>query len=302
MTRAISSLSPEWPERLDELGGMDPPVTLFAHGAVIDPTAPMVAIVGTRRPTAAGIDAARRLARGCAEAGVAVVSGMAVGIDACAHEAALDARGKTIGVLGCGLDVCYPRRNRALRARMLEAATLVTEYRDGTQPVKSNFPRRNRIIAGLAHAVIVVEGSIKSGALITARLALDANRHVFAVPGSFRNHMAEGPNELIRTSQAGLVTDIEHVFEELAGLIAPRPRSGPDEGAPALDDDDARVLAVLDDVPVTLDRIARETGAAIGDAAMRLALMELRGLIVKRSGGYEISAAGARARAAAAPS
>ena len=299
--RRIAPGSREWPARLGELGGGRPPGELFAAGELLEPRAPCIAVVGTRRPTAAGIEAARGFARGFVEAGMIVVSGMAVGIDSAAHTAALEAGGPTVAVLGCGIDVDYPRRNRALRKWILSSGTVLSEYPAGTPPRRENFPARNRIIAGLVMGVVVVEGAITSGALVTARLALDANRSVYAVPGSIRNPMAAGPNELIRTSQALLVRSASDVFEDLAPELVASVRSAPPNGELVrVDATEAEVLRTLDDVPVAVDAIARATGLAPGRIAVALATVEMRGLAARVRGGFCITSAGSRVVAAAA--
>jgi DNA processing protein len=294
---AIYPCDPEWPESLNELGPHESPPRLFIAGRRLPQAHNSIAIVGTRRPTAAGYEVAAGLATGLVEAGFAIVSGMAVGIDSAAHGAALDAGGHTVAVLGCGLDVAYPRKNVALRARVLESGTLLGEYPEGTPPRAANFPERNRIIAGLSAGVVFVEGSARSGGRITARLALDANRFVFAIPGSVRNPMAEGPNELIRTHQAGLVTSVAHICEELApGLVwsdSPRPCT---RARPNLGDNERRVLELLDDVPITPDLIGDRLRMTPGMVALCLARLEVRGFAAKRSTGYEISERGSKAR------
>jgi DNA processing protein len=296
MNRTIRPTDPEWPERLSELAPHEPVTLLFARGLPIDPDAPAVAVVGTRRPSAAGLEAATRIARALAEAGVVVVSGLAVGIDAAAHRAALDAGAKTIAVLGCGLDVAYPLRNRALKESITESGTLVTEYPNGIHPTKAYFPERNRIIAGLSLGVVVIEGGITSGALVTARLALDCNRNVYAVPGSVRNPMSEGPNELIRTGRAALVTKPEHIFEDLAPTLVWEPRQQSSPRRIELDELEQRLLSHLDDAPVAPDRLACALDVKPGRLAVALSKMEVRGLVARRPGGYEITGAGARAR------
>jgi DNA processing protein len=256
--------------------------------------------VGARHATAAGVEIAETLARGLAEAGCTVVSGLAVGIDAAAHRAALQAGGHTIAVLGCGLDVDYPATNRALRRQIAQRGTVVSEYPHGTPPHAWHFPARNRIIVGLSSAVVVVEGTVKSGALVTARLALDANRGVFAVPGSVRNAMATGPNELIRTGQAALVTSVEHIFEDLAPHLVWRDSVEEIRPVtPALSDEDIAVLAALDDQPLTTDRISMQTGLPSGKVALILSRLEIRALAHRGYMGYSIASAGARAREAA---
>jgi DNA processing protein len=297
-TRTIVPADAEWPVLLNELGPQRPPERLFVAGLPLALDQPSVAVVGARRPTIAGLDAAERMARGLAEAGFAVVSGLAVGIDSVAHRAALRAGGHTIAVLGCGLDVNYPERNSGLKAQIAARGTLVTEYAAGTPPLAHHFPERNRIIAGLAAGVVYVEGGEKSGGRITARLALDANRSVFAVPGSVRNPLAAGPNELIRTCQATLVTDVRHVCEELApGLVWTEPADvGPARRPVDLEESEAQVLCFLDDVPIAPDRICSQLGLSAGRVSLAAARLEVRGLIVRRPQGYEISSAGCRAR------
>jgi DNA processing protein len=285
MRRVIRRSDREWPVSLDELHPHDPPSHLFADGLALDPDAVRVAVVGTRRPTYSGLEVAARISRGLAEAGFAVVSGMAVGIDAAAHRAALEEGGTTVAVLGCGLDVDYPARNAKLKSAIAEDGTLLTEYADGTPPLKHYFPLRNRIIAGLSVGVVVVEGTIRSGALVTARLALDCNRNVYAVPGSARNPMAEGPNELIRRGQAALVTGVEHVLEDLAPSIVWRDRSAT-EAAPDLDAVEAAVLETLDDAPVPPDALAARFELKPGRLAAALAALEVRGLARRGPGGY----------------
>nr|MBA2724788.1 DNA-protecting protein DprA [Actinomycetota bacterium] len=198
MRAIVDRTSDEWPPMLDELGPSQKVTRLHRLGLPLPTGAPAIAIVGTRRPTLAGIEIATLLSRGLAQAGFTIVSGLAVGIDAAAHAAALEAGGRTVAVLGCGLAQRYPRRNMKLRQEIEEKGTVLTEYDDDITPAPFNFPQRNRIVAGLSAGVVVVEGSIKSGALVTARLALEMNRSIYAVPGSLRNPMAQGPNHLIK--------------------------------------------------------------------------------------------------------
>jgi len=295
--RLVAPGSGEWPARLGELGPHQPPSRLHVSGRAIDPGARSVAIVGTRRPTAAGIEAAQMFGKGLAEAGFTVVSGLALGIDAAAHRSAIEAGGHTIAVIGCGMDLNYPRKNERLRRRIDSVGTVVSEYANGVPPRPHHFPLRNRIIVGLTEGVIVVEGSVKSGALITGRLALDANRAVFALPGSFRNPQAAGPNELIRCMEATAITDVQHVFDELApGMVwIDRESSG---GPATIDDAEGKVLALLDDVPVTTDFLVAESRLEQGEVLLALSKLEIRGLAKRWNGAYELTGAGARLRSA----
>jgi DNA processing protein len=255
---------------------------------------PAIAIVGTRRPTVAGLEVAALLARGLAQAGFAIVSGLAVGIDAAAHQAALGAGGHTVAVLGCGLSQNYPRRNLGLKEQIAERGTILTEYDDDIPPAPFNFPQRNRIVAGLSTGVVVVEGSIKSGALVTARLALEMNRSIYAVPGSLRNPMAVGPNHLIKTSQAALVTTFKDICDDLAPSLVWGPEKSPLDAS----DEEMSILGLLDDSPVSPDQLISHHPSAAGKMAMLLAGLEVKGWVRRAPSGYTISSAGARVRAA----
>ncbi|MGH2777634.1 MAG: DNA-processing protein DprA [Actinomycetota bacterium] len=294
--RLIGPGNAEWPERLNELGSQRPPMRLRVTGRAIDPAARSVAVVGTRRPTAAGIEAAATLSRGLAEANFVVVSGLALGIDAVAHKAALEAGGHTIAVIGCGADLNYPRKNLPIRQGIETEGTVVSEYEIGEPPMQHHFPERNRIIVGLSEAVVVVEGSETSGALITARIALEANRSIFAVSGSFRNPQAAGPNELIRTMQATPVSKVQHIFDELApGLVW---GDDPRNRASNVDEAEAMVLATLDDVAVAPDFIVSHANLDQGLVLLTLSKLEIRGLVKRWNGAYEITTSGARLRSA----
>ena len=299
--RTIAPEDDEWPTApLNELPPDDRVERLHLEGRPLAVGAQTIAIVGARRPTVTGCEVAARLGRGLAEAGFGIMSGLAVGIDAIAHRSALEIEGYTIAVLGCGLDVDYPQRNRRLRAAIAERGTVVTELPHDARPAPHHFPLRNRIIAGLSKAVVFVEGGKKSGGRITAQLAFDYNKEVFAVPGSVRNPMAEGPNELIRSSGAALVTEVSHIFENLApSLVWTGPLDlGVSPRRPIVDENESRVLLFLDDAPVPVDVICDELGMSLGAAALALSRLEVRGFVVRRHAGYEIGVAGVRARRA----
>lgn len=296
--RSLTPADPEWPDTLGEIGPHGPPGRLYVAGGPLPDGAHAVAVVGARRATVTGLEIAGELAGGLAEAGFTIVSGLARGIDAAAHRAALQAGGRTVAVLGCGMNVDYPRAHRDLKRRIAEQGAVVTEYAEGTEPAPYRFPERNRIIVGLSSAVVLVEGGDKSGALITARIGLDAGRHVFAVPGSVRNAMAAAPNELIRRSEAALVTDVGHICEELApGLAWKRPvELGLGSAPPELDDPQRALLAVLDDVPAAPSALARASDLPHGRLALALSQLEVRGLATRRPGGYAITRTGATCR------
>lgn len=292
--REVIPLDPEWPARMSDLGPAQPPSILHVSGRELPGPERSIAIVGTRRPTISGLEIAKQMAVALAQAGFSIISGMALGIDAAAHRGALEAGGNTVAVVGCGLDVEYPQRNQTLRKQILARGTVVSEYPLGTPVWPGNFPARNRIIVGLSSAVIVVEGGLRSGALITARIANDAGRTVFAVPGSPRNAVAIGPNELIRAG-ATLVTCPEHLFDELApALTWTRPYEAGDRVE--LGREEARVLHLLDAVPVSVDKLCHSLELPPGKVALTLSQLELRGLARRtRSGQFEITAAGLNA-------
>ncbi|MBI2214942.1 MAG: DNA-protecting protein DprA [Acidobacteria bacterium] len=206
----------------------DPPVRLFVDGDRTLLSRPAVAVVGSRRATPYGGNVAARIARELASAGVVVVSGLARGIDTAAHAAALDAGGATIAVLGTGIDIAYPRSNRGLQERVAERGLILSELVDGTAPRPQNFPVRNRIIAGLSLGVVVIEAGERSGSLITARLAAEEGREVFAVPGSIFSPATTGTHRLIQDG-AKLLHDLDDLWEELPALRPP----GASQTAPA---------------------------------------------------------------------
>jgi DNA processing protein len=220
--RLVTAFDEEFPQLLLEIA--DPPFLLYALGRVERLRLPAVAVVGSREASRYGRDVAWRLARELSAAGVTIVSGFARGVDAAAHEAALEGPGGTIAVLGCGLDVDYPREHRRLKERLAGEHLLLSEYPPGTEPRPQNFPIRNRIIAGLSAGVVVVEASRRSGSLITARLAADFGRDVFAVPGSVFSETSSGAHELLRDG-AILCRGAEDVLAELFPSVGPPQRA-----------------------------------------------------------------------------
>ncbi len=260
-----------YPERLLQVP--HPPCPLFARGRLELLEAPMVAVVGTRRCTPYGRDAARRIAGGIASAGVIVISGLARGIDGEAHAAAGPAR--TVAVLGCGIDVVFPVDHRSLQEAIGVEGLLVTEQLPGAPPAAHNFPRRNRIIAGLARGVVVIEAPVKSGALSTARKAVDAGQDVFAVPGPIGTRSSAGSNALIRDG-ATLVTSAREV---LLGLKLPLPQDGfEEEVAPReLEGQGLALWRVLGREPRHVDEISTEVGLEPHRSLASLLALEVRG-------------------------
>jgi DNA processing protein len=280
---------PRYPARLLEL--TDPPPVLFARGDLELLNRPAVAIVGARRASGYGLGAARRLASGLAGAGVVVVSGMALGIDAAAHAGALD--GGTIGVLGCGIDVVHPPRHGALYEKVAARGLLVSEFLPGDPALPYHFPQRNRLIAALALGVVVVEAAQKSGSLITAEHALDLGREVFAVPGPIDHETSAGPNALIRDG-ARLVMGVQDILDELH-LSPHAPRSTPaaaDGGAltgsahppPALAGEALALWRALGDVPLHIEPLCEAAAVDPTTGLVQLLELELAGLVRQLDG------------------
>jgi DNA processing protein len=278
------------------LHSADPPLLLYLQGRVELLHRRALAIVGSRRPTAQGRDNARRFATEVAAQGWTIVSGLAAGVDGAAHEGALDVGGDTIAVIGTGIDRVYPASHKALAHRIAEAGLLVSELTLGTPPLSQNFPQRNRIIAGLSQGTLVVEAALRSGSLITARLASEAGREVMAIPGSILSSQSAGCHALIRQG-AALVDSPEQVLEELGALpplptavaappttsTAAAPTSGLASGlAPRADD---AVLRALGHDPLSLDSLIDRCGWAAPALSAHLLTLELDGLVARLPGG-----------------
>jgi DNA processing protein len=299
--RAVSIWDDDYPALLREIP--DPPPVLFVRGELGLAAGPAAAIVGTRKPTPAGTAFATRLAGSLARMGVTVVSGLARGIDTAAHRGALAANGPTIAVLGTGIDVVYPPENGSLTEQVASAGCMVSEQLCGTAAHAHVFPRRNRIISGLCDGVVVVEGGIKSGALITARWALDQGREVGAVPGFPGDFRSAGPNHLLREG-AFVVEDAVDVVANLPGLarslaaaIAAERAHGAEDRSSGLDGDAARVYDLVAH-GATPDEVARASGLDVARAQEILVRLEIDGHLVRddlnrffRAGGGERPAA-----------
>jgi len=272
---------PEYPERLRAIA--DPPLFLAVRGGMVA-AEPMIAIVGARRASAYGRRIAEELGRGLAQAGLTVVSGLAAGIDAAAHQGALAGGGRTVAVLATGIDRVYPSWHRELAQQVAASGALVSEFGCGTPPLQFHFPRRNRIISGLAIGTVVVEAAERSGSLITARYALEQGRDVFAVPGPVGVPLHGGPHRLIQQG-ARLVTGVEDVLDELAPALIARVRAARAAVAVAtLSPDERRVLDALGDAGRHVDDVIRTAGLTPGTALETLLALELRGLVRQSPG------------------
>ncbi|MBE7414702.1 MAG: DNA-protecting protein DprA [Deltaproteobacteria bacterium] len=260
----------------------DPPCLLYMKGLEWRDDLPSVGIVGTRRPTPYGLRMAETLASGLAGMGASVVSGMARGCDSAAHKGALSAGGFTAAVLGTGVDLVYPGESRKLYEEIAEKGTLISEYPISTPPLKHNFPRRNRIISGLSRGLVVVEAPVRSGSLMTARLALEYGREVFAVPGQVTSLRSSGTNKLIKDG-AGLVESAADIAGALS--ISPARVEGKSEERPVqLEGDEMLILKALKEGPEHIDGILHATGLTAARAATLLLQMELKGFIEQKPG------------------
>ena len=294
--RALTWHDDDYPPRLKQI--YDKPPLLYVKGEILPRDERSVAVVGTRRPSAYGRETARKLTAEIAAGGVTIVSGLARGVDGVAHGAALDAGARTIAVLGSGVDVIYPREHAALAERIQENGAIVSEHPVGARPDAQNFPRRNRIISGVTLGTLVVEAPEGSGALLTARHALEQNREVFAVPGSILSASSRGANFLIRDSAAKLVTQGADIMVELNLTVverqmklgradyereaSPKPETAAQVDLSAFFPEDEAESAVLRYVtfdPIHIDEITRNSALAASTVSGALTMMELRGLV-----------------------
>ena len=276
--RMVIFSDPAYPEPLTEIH--DPPMVLYMKGTAIPGKATFVAIVGSRMSTPYGVKTAESLAQGLARRGLGIVSGLARGIYPAAHWGCIEGRGFSIGVLGTGIDAVYPPSNKKLFDMMGEKGAVITEFPLETPPEPKNFPIRNRLISGLSRGVIVVEATMKSGSLITASMALEQGREVFAVPGSVHSFKSKGCHFLIKQG-AKLVENADDVLDEL-GLnytYAAKKDSYSEPPLPPMEDNEKKVYELIGDYPVHIDDIVREGKMEPGAASAVLMRMELKGII-----------------------
>jgi DNA processing protein len=275
--QAIARRGPGYPPLLAELH--DPPSTLFVRGDAAVLPERGVAVVGARSCSAYGAQVARALARELAAAGLLVVSGLARGVDGEAHRGALECGGRTVAVLGCGIDRDYPRSHAELARRIVASGAVVSEYPPGVEPAPWRFPARNRIIAGLSLATVVVEARERSGALITADFALELGREVFAVPGEITSGLSAGTNDLLRQGAAPL-TAVRDVLDAVGLEVEPTARSA------SVSDAARSLLALLDDGASAADDLTRASGLSSAQVAAALVELELGGLAAQAEGVY----------------
>ena len=279
--RLVTCTDDEYPVNLTHLH--DPPPFLYVRGAFAPSDRIAIAIVGSRFASAYGRGVARDLARGLAEKGVTIISGLARGVDAEAHRAALVAGGRTIAVLGSGLDVIYPSEHRTLAEEIPGRGAVVSEFALGSKPDAVHFPYRNRVISGLALGTVVVEATDKSGSLITARCALEQNREVFAVPGNITTSRSRGPHRLIKDG-AKLVEGIDDILTEIAPALAPSRPAPLDAPMVSLESPEAALMDLFESEPLHVDLLITRSGMSAARVLELLLGLELKGVVTQLPG------------------
>lgn len=266
-----------YPHRLKNI--YDPPLILYYKGTLSPEPENAIAIVGTREPTQYGRTVAERFAADLSKAGFTIVSGLARGIDSHAHRSVIKNGGRTIGVLGCGIDVVYPYENKQLYKDMEKEGAIITEYTPGAKPDAVNFPKRNRIISGLSLGTLIVETGVTGGALHTANFALDQGREVFAIPGNIGVRQSEGPNMLIQKGEAKLVRNAGDIIAEFSGLL--NSPAKPKNPAPPKDLTlfEAVIVNKLSAEPVHIDKLAELTTLSVSDCLVHLLTLEFKGYV-----------------------
>ena len=276
--QVMTILDEDYPPRLKEIA--DAPIVLYVQGKIPQQLECALAIVGSRNPTIYGLQMAEKFARELSELGVPIISGLARGIDAAAHRGCLRASGETVGVLGCGLDIVYPRENKPLFDSIREKGCIVSEFPFGTPPLAYNFPRRNRIVSGLSLGVLVVEANLKSGALITADFALEQGHEVFALPGRIDSPLSQGPHAIIRQG-AKLVISVDDILEELPVKIV-KPEGRPPETfsePAALDNEEKELFDIIKEGQSSLESLQVKTGASSSGLMAPLLKLQLKKIV-----------------------
>ena len=279
---AITINDPDYPSQLKEIA--DPPPILFVRGNPELLPLPQIAIVGSRNPSSLGEETAFNFAKTLCRHGFVITSGLALGIDAASHRGALNANGNTVAVAGTGLDRVYPARHKELATEIVNNGVMISEFPPGTTAKANHFPRRNRIISGLCQGLLVVEAAKQSGSLITARMALEQNREVFAIPGSIHNPLARGCNALIREG-AKLVETTQDILEELNQYYQEDNKLLPYTMESMLDLEQQTLLNRVMFSPTSIDNLVENTGESVEAISSMLLILELQGYLEATAGG-----------------
>jgi DNA processing protein len=286
--KIVTIYDAEYPARLKEIP--DPPVLYYLRGEYSPLFQYAISVVGTRTPSDHSRKVARQIAQGLGSRGVTVVSGMALGIDSIAHEGALQAGGRTIAVLGSGIDVIYPPSNRKLYDRICKQGAVITEYPPGTTPEPHHFPQRNRIISGISIGTVIIEAGHKSGALITATTAIEQGRELFAVPGPAGSPKCAGNNRLLKDGTANMIETADEIIENLRSRLAPVLNVAASLAVPNLAGAEQKIYTLLENSPMLVDDLIRQSGISAVELNRLLTSMQLKGL-VKRCPGARVERA-----------
>jgi len=278
----ITFFDTDYPALLKQISS--PPIALYVFGSITEEDANSVAIVGTRRPTSYGKRQAERFSKALVENSITIVSGLARGIDTIAHNSALKFGGRTIAVIGSGLDVIYPSENKKLARAIAESGAVISEYPLGTKPDAQNFPKRNRIIAGLSRGSLIVETKINGGAMYTANFALEQNREVFAVPGNIEVPQSEGTNFLIKKSGAKLVQTAQDIFDELNIFIDASNEKREVRPPSDLTLFEQQIFEALSSTPIHVDKLAESAKMNTSECLVHLLTLEFKGLVQQHPG------------------
>jgi DNA processing protein len=283
--RLLTLVDSDYPPLLKQIA--DPPAVLYIRGTLVPQDEHALCIVGTRKASPAGRDTAKYIAHQLVKQGLTIISGLAQGIDEAAHRGALDGNGRTIAVSACGIQTVYPEQHIQLAHEIIDNGAVITEFPVGTVPLRGNFPRRNRIMSGMALGVLVVEAPEKSGALITASVAGEQGRDVFAIPGNILNPMSSGTNRLIQDG-AKLVMGVEDILNELNIAHTIVKTKAVAEAISPANDDEAKILHILGADPIHIDELVRQTSLPVSVVSSTLTILELKGL-AQMVGGMQYS-------------
>lgn len=282
----ITIFDDEYPENLKNI--YDPPVLLYTKGRLVPEDKYSISVIGTRYPTEYGKAVCKKLTEGLSELKLPIISGFARGIDSFAHYAAMKSGNHTYAVFGCGADIIYPAENKALYDEIIEKGGIISEFEIGSYPDKSNFPMRNRIISGISLGTLVIESGLKGGSLLTARLALDQDREVFAVPGGINSRGSDGTNDLIKKGYAKLVSKVDDIIAELeaklTGYINNTAPIQTEIDMKSLKVHEQKIYSVFENDPITIDRINELTGLPVSDCLVNLLSLEFKGLVRQMPG------------------
>ena len=278
---------PEYPPTLREI--IDPPLVLFVRGSYrVEDVPHAIGVVGTRKPSSYGRVLAKDFARGLAQNGATIISGMAVGIDSLAHWGAIECGGRTLAILGSGVDVCYPSSNRPLHDKLISGShgAVMSEWFPGTTPEPWRFPARNRIIAGMARALVVIEAGFTSGSLITAKLAFEYNREVFAIPGRIDSPTSDGTNAIIARNQAHLITKFQDVLTEMNWVARAKDEVGEPRTMIELFGKEKDIFSAIEQEPIQFDDLVQKLGIGAHELSASLTMLELAGVVTRLPGDW----------------